>query len=600
MKSEAMRDVGGFSRATRMDLLLVILFSGVIFGYAHFQALSNPFVINDDVRQQIFWMQQWQDPELFKGDVLSDYARNYVTWGVKGVYRVAALGLNPMDFSKVLPGILFVFLAGCLFKIGDVLGKRPLAWMAVAVFWLMPFFLDNLAGGLARAFAAPLLAFFWLCWLREKPWGMGLALLLQALFIPYIFLLAAAAAMLAYLAGRTGRVKLPPFPRRPEHFIFLTAAAALVLFMNHQFTVAGFGPLVSTADMGNRPEFGAYGRYPILPVPSLFWELISPWEFIAPIKEGGLLGGVIGVPLIVGLTLYGAWKVKWRALKPQLAPVVYLGLTSLLLYLVARGLLLKLFFPDRYLIYSLNLGYCLFLALCWNAALRVANWPRSLVVLTLIATVCLSGVRLYNVGLFDFSAARPLCEALAQTPKDTLIAGHPNLMDAVPTFARRRAFATFELAQPWSKGYWQWLKPRLDEFFIAYYATDPETVKAFCRRHHIDFLVVDDRHFTPAFLAGGWFWFPSVQPIILGKPGPPMAEWVWCPFFAPFDEQIRAQVQDRHQPFALVDPEAFRHRHLAAHLWLLDMRPYRTSAPHQERFADPVVGKKVGRCKSNS
>lgn len=587
-----MRDLGGLNGAVGKDLLLVILLSAVIFGYAHFQALTNPFVINDDVRQQIFWMQQWQDPELFKGDVLSDYARNYVTWGVKGVYRVASLGLNPMDFSKVLPGILFVFLAGCLFKIGDVLGKRPLAWMAVAVFWLMPFFLDNLAGGLARAFAAPLLAFFWLCWLRANPWGMGLALLLQALFIPYIFLLAAAAAMLAYLAGRTGRVKLPPFPRRPEHFIFLTAAAALVLLMNHQFTVAGFGPLVSAADMANHPEYTAHGRFAFLPMPSFFWEFISPWEFIAPIREGGLIGGVIGVPLLVGLTLYGAWKVKWRALKPQLAPVVYLGLTSLLFYFLARWFFLKLFLPDRYLTYSLNLFYCLFLALCWSEALRVANWPRSLAVVMVIAAVGLSGVRLHNMGLYDYSAVRPLCEALAQTPKDALIAGHPNLMDAVPTFARRRAFATFELAQVWSKGYWQWLKPRMEELCAAYYAADPEVVKSFCRRYHIDFLVVDDRHFTPAFLAGGWFWFPSVQPIIPGKPGPPMAEWVWCPFFAPFDEQIRAQAQAGRQRFALLDQDGFLRRYLADHLWLLDMRAYQTSAPQQERFADPFGGKR--------
>ena len=155
-----MRDLGGLNGAIGKDLLLVILLSAVIFGYAHFQAFANPFVINDDVRQQIFWMQQWQDPELFKGDVLSDYARHYVTWGVKGVYRLAALGLNPVDFSRVLPGILFVFLAGCLFKIGDVLGDRPLAWMAVAVFWLMPFFLDNLCRGTGPGLCRPAAGFF--------------------------------------------------------------------------------------------------------------------------------------------------------------------------------------------------------------------------------------------------------------------------------------------------------------------------------------------------------------------------------------------------------------------------------------------------------
>ncbi len=252
-----------------------------------------------------------------------------------------------------------------------------------------------------------------------------------------------------------------------------------------------------------------------------------------------------------------------------------------MVYLLARWFLLKLFVPDRYLIYSLNLGYCIFLALCWAAALRVADWPRTLAVLMVMVALVLSGLRLKNVGLYDYSATRPLCAALAQTPKDALIAGQPNLMDAVPTFARRRAFATYKLAHVWSKGYWQQLKPRLEDFFMAYYASDPEVVKAFCRRYHIDFLVVDDRHFAPDFLAGGWFYFPFEQRARLGIPKPRLVEQLWCPFFAPFDEQIRSLAQGAQQRFALLDSRAFPRQQLDEHMWLLDMRPYQTAAPQE-------------------
>ena len=62
---------------------------------------------------------------------------------------------------------------------------------------------------------------------------------------------------------------------------------------------------------------------------------------------------------------------------------------------------------------------------------------------------------------------------LAATPKDAIIAGHPNLMDNVPTFARRRALVTYKLAHPWSKGFWQRIEPRLEDLFAAYYAADP-------------------------------------------------------------------------------------------------------------------------------
>ncbi len=333
-----MKDTGPPASAPTFDLLLAAGLSGVVFILAHLQALTNPYVVNDDVRQQLFWMWQWLDPELFKGDLLANYARDYVPWGVKGLYWLASWVTDPISFSKVLPGLLFVFLALCLYRIGLKLGDRRLAWTTVAVYWLMPFFLGNLAGGLARAFAAPLLAFFWLCWQEEKPWGMGAALLLQALFIPYIFLVCTLAAGLAWLASRTGRTGAPPFPARPVHFLLLTAGVGLVEFMNLTYTTDGFGPLVSYADMVNRPEFYAGGRYTILPVPSIFWELISPWEWIAPFQDLGLVAAIVVCVVLPCVVIRGLVRLDWRVLAPRLQPLWYLGLAGFLLYFLARDL----------------------------------------------------------------------------------------------------------------------------------------------------------------------------------------------------------------------------------------------------------------------
>ena len=52
------------------------------------------------------------------------------------------------------------------------------------------------------------------------------------------------------------------------------------------------------------------------------------------------------------------------------------------------------------------------------------------------------------------------------------------------------------------------------------------------------FLIVDDRHFTPAFLKGGYFLFPGDKPHLPGV-AKGLAERIYAPFFAPFDEQIR-------------------------------------------------------------
>ncbi|MGC2432913.1 MAG: hypothetical protein WA433_03945 [Desulfobaccales bacterium] len=571
-KFDAMKDSGPPAFSPSVDLLMVGVLSAVVFFLAHLNAWSNPYVINDDVRQQIFWMQQWLDPQLFRGDLLADYARHYVPWGVQGLYWLAAWVTNPISFSKFLPGLLFIFLALCLYRLGLGIGGRGLAWTMVAVYWFMPFFLDNLAGGLARAFAAPLLAFFWLCWQEERPWGMGAALLLQALFIPYIFITSALAVALAWLAGRWGSLRPPPFPAQRAHFFLLAAGAALVALMNYSFDASGFGPLVSYAEMVNRPEFYAGGRYAILPVPSIFWELINPWEWIAPFRDLGLLAGIATCVVLAGATLWGLTRVALRALAPRLQPLGYLLLAGLAVYCLARIFLLKLFIPDRYLIYILNLAYCLILALGLNALLKVEQWPRTLAVLVLAAAVALGVWRLWNVGLKDFAVYRPVYAALAATPKDAIIAGHPNLMDNVPTFARRRVLVTYKLAHPWSKGLWQKIEPRLEDLFAAYYAADPQEVIAFCRKYQVSFLVVDDRHFTPEFLAGGRFFVPMVKrvPKYFGKT---LEDRVDCPFFAPFDAEIQRLTKGRYE-FALLSSPLFPAVVLDKHLRLLDMRSF--------------------------
>ncbi|MGO9571603.1 MAG: hypothetical protein ACLP5H_29105, partial [Desulfomonilaceae bacterium] len=43
-----------FSRT--IHLLYVLVAASAVYVFAHWPALTNPYVINDDVRQQIFWM----------------------------------------------------------------------------------------------------------------------------------------------------------------------------------------------------------------------------------------------------------------------------------------------------------------------------------------------------------------------------------------------------------------------------------------------------------------------------------------------------------------------------------------------------------------
>jgi hypothetical protein len=290
-----------------------------------------------------------------------------------------------------------------------------------------------------------------------------------------------------------------------------------------------------------------------------------------------VVAGILGCASLGLLGTAGLRHLDWPTWRQSLKPACYLGLASLVLYFLARLFLLKLFVPDRYLLYTLNLLYCLGLALSLQAALRVERWPRHLAILALVAAASLGAWRLQGGGLKDYSAYRAVYAALAGTPKDVLIAGHPNLMDNIPTFAQRRTLVTYKLAHPWSRGYWEKIAPRLHDLFKAYYAADPQEVVAFCRKYGIAFLIVDDRHFTPAFLKGGYFLFPGEKPHLPGVPRG-LAERLYCPFFAPFDEEIRHLTAGRAH-FALLSDPGFRPQALDQHVRLIDMRPWLNQKP---------------------
>ncbi len=520
------------------DAGVVFVLSCLVFLCAHAAGFSSPWIINDDARQQIYWMQSWVDPDLYPPSLLNDYAERYVPAGIKVVYRVAAACMDPLQFTKVLTGVLFVLFCLAAHGIGRSLGGRRLGFAAAASAWLLPFFLKNISGGLSRAFAAPLLALFLLAWLRRSALAMGAVLLLQAVFIPYICVLAAASCVLARLWSMVRKSAAPPFPRRLLHFMILFACAFAVWTMQRDMNASGFGPLTGAADMTGRPEFGPHGRLDLFPLPNPFFDLVyTPMESVGLFLEWGLVPGIVSLALLLPVVVIGARAFDWKALGAKARPFVFTAAASLLLYAAARLLALKLFVPNRYVSYPFNLFYALALAACFVGFLTRVRVKRAALAGLLLAAAALGALRLHNVGLYDYTAGAPVYAALAETSKDALIAGHPEAMDNVLTFGKRNVLASFELAHPWSLGYWKRLEPRLNDLVSAYYAKDPAVVRDFSRRYGVDYILVEEDRFTPQALSGR-------------------------PLFAPFDGQIRALAKTPGK-FALLDPAFFPYKTVA-------------------------------------
>ncbi|MGD9781054.1 MAG: hypothetical protein AB7V14_02760 [Kiritimatiellia bacterium] len=553
------------SSSGRFPWRALLLLNAGVFLWAHAPALRNPLCCADDARQQIFWMQQWRDAALYPDDLLIDYARHYVPWGVKGLYGLAACIVDPMVFSKWLPGILFVGLGALLFAMGRRLAGSGAGWGIVGAYWLMPFFLEQLAGGLARSFAAPLLALFVWGWLARRAVVVGWALVLQALFIPYLAPVCAGAALALRLLPRSWRGDAWVWPAGWGQAAGL--GVALALAFGWQATLAGsdFGPLVGPNELTDS-VFSRAGRYGfgVWPPASLFHELIVvPWGRIAPFQEWGTGAGIAVVVVLVAALAWAARRVEWRSLAPALPLALAVAAASIGAFLFAQLFPLRFFIPNRYVIYPVNLAYVLLLGLAAHAAWRAwAPRRRAIGAALLLSAALLGAWRLHGVGLYDFSPDAPAIEAARALPSDALVAGPPALMDNVLAFGQRRVLASFELAHPWLRGYWARIEPRLRDLFAAYYAADPAEIRAFCARHGVDWMMVDERDFPEG--AGGkpeTAAHPRAPDFLRGRP-----------FFAPFDGQIQALVAGRTH-FAILSQADFPYVRLDPNRRLLDMRP---------------------------
>jgi len=586
---------------SRADWPAVALLSLAVFLFAHWQGFVTPYAINDDVRQQVYWMQRYAEPGLYPKTLLNDYAEAYVTTGVNLCYeftswvgaRLGASGdsgssgslatepgsgaspgtqqgslstaapdspaypsagqtvhfFNPVQFTKIFSGFLFLCQCLAMFALGHILGGRAQAWVMASMAWLMPFFLENISGGLARAFASPLLALTVLALLRRRPGSVSTLALGGC--IPYIYLPCAPAIFFSAIgrfrngSGNSAKLKLI------ATLLVLLLATGMAYLNGVKPQDQGFGPLVSLAEATGRPEFGPDGRLDLVPLPNPFLDVVYyPFERIGLFKEYGLIPGILSLIVLAPLLYFGARAVHWRGLASSLKPLAVLGASFLAFYIAARLMAFTLFVPDRYMQYPVNLLYAILLSACLAGAVTRLKLGKTAAVCLILAGAALGALRLKNVALYDYSADAPLYAAVeTATPSNAMLAGHPELMDNVMTFSRRNALATFELAHPWSRGFWAQLSPRLDGLFAAYYASEADTVVRFARDFGVDFLVVDEAHFTKEYLAAK-------------------------PFFEPFGTRIKEATRNRTD-FVILDASRFPRIPLRPGAFLIDLRPFR-------------------------
>ena len=501
---------------------LVALIASTIGTISQYPALVNDYIINGDVPQHVYWMQQFRDSELFKNDLLTDFAKSIQPWGAIAVYRLLSFISDPLWVSKVLPIVLLVVSSVYVFRLVKYLAGNVTGFIASLLFMIMPVFPGVMAGGTPRAYVYPLLISFLFYLIRKDFFKTSVILLLQPLFYPSIFFVCGLAYFLAF-------VEMRPFRLVKQHagrILYFTAAVSLgVALLAGKYLLdqnPNLGTMVTKDQAASWPELSVEGRYAVFPTAPLHEAVIQqtratfmPLIAYSPIylalrefKPASLSPGTLksfiwwSIPFIVlvGVAFLVVEIKRGQVVFPR--ELLYLLVASAIMYELADLVFLKLWLPSRYIQYSLAVVTLVFVSLAIGRILAKVTRPgmKALASGVVIGILLLHFNINQNAGMDNQSDKKEFFEYLGTLPKNSLIAAYPTLADYIPTFSKRKVFLNQELSQPSHDTYWLSIRARTYEFFDAYYAGDLAKVAKFCDKNHIDYLIVDKRHFSREFL----------------------------------------------------------------------------------------------------
>lgn len=488
------------------------------------QAFQSDYVVQDDAREYVFWMQQFIDPALFPNDLIADYFKSITPSGYAAVYQLMAhLGIEPLTFSKLLPIALGLLLTIYGFKVSLQLFPVPAAgFVAMQLLnqglWLR----EDLAAAAPRSFATPLLLAFLYYLLRGSWRSLTLIIILQALFYP-LLLFISLGILLVRLASWKGW--LPSLTRRSLIMVATITGLGFLAMLPYIIASAEFAPTVAAAQARTMPELYPGGRHP-------FYDL-NPWKFWLIGSNSGILPRFVPPLVWTGFLLPLLLKKPTRfPLAAQVSPdtkiLPQMAAVALGLYFAAHAVILKLFFPTRYtghtwrIAIALAAGITLILVLdmTLRACEQMGDRPfKRFAVLSLTVGISVAVVfypaffRHFPRAGYIVSGETALYEFFQQQPKDSLIATLADEASNIPTFAKRSLLVGREYALPFHLGYYNQIRQRTIDLLDAQYSQDLAETQQFIQKYGVDFWVLHRDTFKPEYLTTApKSWLRSFQP----------------------------------------------------------------------------------------
>ncbi|MGJ3251783.1 MAG: hypothetical protein ACFE0J_11715 [Elainellaceae cyanobacterium] len=520
---------------------LSLAFAALYSGLALAIAFSGDYIVQDDARQYVFWMQRFFDPSLFPDDLIADYFQSVSPLGYVTLYRgAAAVGIHPFLLNKLLPlGLSLTTTAFCFALTLQILPLPFTGFVASLLLNQTLWMKDDLVSASPRSFVYPFFLAFLGCVCRYQSqrhssnshsthsWRRWLILSLGAIallgsFYPQYLLVSAGVLLLCLVRWENGRLRFSSV-RRDYSFVAIHLGVIFSMLLVYAFNTSDFGPVVTAEQARAMPEFWPKGR-------NFFFNENLWWFYGVGDRSGYLHVGLVR-PATLALSLFlpllfvrPAWFPILRQITSNGWLLIRLWITATVLFGLAHLLLFRLHLPARYTDHSLRIitaiAAAMFMTAVFDAVMR-ASWrspapnqlPRlrrpvlawgTTLFMALLLFIYPAFVENFPLTKYKTGNTPQIYEFFQQQPPDTLIASVDEEVNNLPVFSQKSILIGREFGIPYHLGYYNEFEDRALEMIRAQYTPNLEELQAFIRAYTVDFWLVDRDAFSAEYVTDIW------------------------------------------------------------------------------------------------
>ena len=502
------------NRTLRSSIYIVVYVGTLIalFGGSFKQHFSKGMQLeyyNDDVRQQIWPFFRYSSEGLLENDYIADYYLSGLPIGYKTFYFLAAKFWNLYTVSSILPYILFLLTVLGIGLASHKLSGWAGSWMSVAFMLSSAIYLERMVGGLPRSFAFPLFAWLCVALVYGKPKILFVVTVLGAGFYPVV---ACVGGVLlfgwCFIVPKSFRGVVSKWSLLYRSVVLAILGVLIIgLVVPVMMTVKPFGPMLFSKEFTEFLELGPKGRYEEgherLPFLSILTELVTYTQSSLSIREKTSPYHDLLWFIVCCLAVLGMYHLISQSVEAKRLGLLFI--VSSLFYFLAQPLSPQLFFPQRYLLYTIPLLVIIFLPAAiytllghWLKHSKIRKFQSITVAVLGAALILASGVRGISEAGFtrEITEHHELYEFVGSLPNDVLLAGWPTgVVENIPYLCKRSVLIFYETHQAFHRSYTLEMRQRMSYLIIAYFATDLYPILLLKEKFGVTHLLLDTRNF---------------------------------------------------------------------------------------------------------